>query len=108
MPSSLSIVIPAYNESARIARTLREVLSYLDDQPGGGEVIVVDDGSKDDTVRVSEETIALDPRAVGARLQPPDAPRHGPALQGHAVRLQGVPHGRVPPRGRGRFDRPLR
>jgi glycosyltransferase involved in cell wall biosynthesis len=62
MSSSLSIVIPAYNESARIAKTLREVLSYLDEQPTGGEVIVVDDGSKDDTVRVSEETIAAHPR----------------------------------------------
>src|SRR3954464_5593538 len=62
MPSSLSIVIPAFNESARIAKTLREVLSYLDEQPAGGEVIVVDDGSKDDTVGVSEETIAPHPR----------------------------------------------
>jgi glycosyltransferase involved in cell wall biosynthesis len=62
MPSSLSIVIPAFNESARIAKTLREVLSYLDEQPGGGEVIVVDDGSNDDTVGVSDETIAAHPR----------------------------------------------
>ena len=62
MSSSLSIVIPAFNESARIGRTLREVLAYLEGQPGGGEVIVVDDGSKDDTVRVSEETIAAHPR----------------------------------------------
>jgi dolichyl-phosphate beta-glucosyltransferase len=52
--SSLSIVIPAYNESARIGKTLRELLAYLEEQPGGGEVIVVDDGSKDDTVGVAE------------------------------------------------------
>jgi dolichyl-phosphate beta-glucosyltransferase len=53
--SSLSIVIPAYNESARIGKTLREILEYLEEQPGaGGEVIVVDDGSKDDTARVAE------------------------------------------------------
>jgi dolichyl-phosphate beta-glucosyltransferase len=51
--ASLSIVIPAYNESARIGRTLREVLAYLEEQPGGGEVIVVDDGSKDDTAGVA-------------------------------------------------------
>src|SRR5919199_5008824 len=62
MSSSLSIIIPAFNESARIAKTLRQVLSYLDEQPGGGEVIVVDDGSKDDTVGVSEETIREHPR----------------------------------------------
>jgi dolichyl-phosphate beta-glucosyltransferase len=52
--SSLSIIIPAYDESARIGKTLREVLAYLEEQPGGGEVIVVDDGSKDDTSRVAE------------------------------------------------------
>src|SRR5919199_5625359 len=57
MSSSLSIIIPAFNESARIAKTLRQVLSYLDEQPGGGEVIVVDDGSSDDTSRVAAEFI---------------------------------------------------
>ncbi|HYH84201.1 MAG TPA: dolichyl-phosphate beta-glucosyltransferase [Pyrinomonadaceae bacterium] len=57
MSSALSIVIPAYNESARIAKTLREVLAYLDEQPGGGEVIVVDDGSKDNTSQVAEQVI---------------------------------------------------
>ena len=56
--SSLSIVIPAYNESARIGKTLREVVAYLEEQPGGGEVIVVDDGSKDDTTSVAKEVFA--------------------------------------------------
>src|SRR5215208_1765329 len=56
--SSLSIIIPAYNESARIGKTLRELLAYLEEQPGGGEVIVVDDGSKDDTSRVAEGVCA--------------------------------------------------
>src|SRR5918911_1258589 len=57
-PSSLSIVIPAYNESARIGKTLRQLLAYLEEQPGGGEVVVVDDGSKDDTARVAEGVFA--------------------------------------------------
>lgn len=56
--SSLSIIIPAYNESARIGKTLREVLTYLEGQPGGGEVIVVDDGSQDDTAQVAEGVFA--------------------------------------------------
>ena len=63
MSSSLSIVIPAYNEATRIAKTLREVLTYLDEQPAGGEVIVVDDGSKDDTTRVAEEVIRAHTRS---------------------------------------------
>jgi dolichyl-phosphate beta-glucosyltransferase len=67
MSSSLSIVIPAYNESARIAKTLREVLAYLEEQPGGGEVIVVDDGSKDNTSQVAEQVIAA--HARGGRVE---------------------------------------
>src|SRR5215213_10282912 len=72
--SSLSIIIPAYNESARIGKTLREVLAYLEEQPGGGEVIVVDDGSEDDTVQVAEGVFA-ERRAHGVegrviRVQP--------------------------------------
>ncbi|MBC7929224.1 MAG: glycosyltransferase family 2 protein [Rubrivivax sp.] len=83
MSSSLSIVIPAYNESARIAKTLREVIAYLDEQPGGGEVIVVDDGSKDNTSQVAEEVIAAHASArVEGRVIRVE-PNRG---KGHAVR----------------------
>ncbi len=72
--SSLSIVIPAYNESARVGKTLRELLAYLEGQPGGGEVIVVDDGSKDDTARVAEavfeEHVAPGVEARVIRVEP--------------------------------------
>jgi dolichyl-phosphate beta-glucosyltransferase len=57
MSSSLSIIIPAYDESARIGKTLREILAYLEAQPRGGEVIVVDDGSKDNTSQVAQDVI---------------------------------------------------
>ena len=51
----LSIVIPAYNEQNRIGRTLDEILRFLKTQPYHAEVIVVDDGSTDETSqRVSE------------------------------------------------------
>lgn len=67
--SSLSIIIPAYNESARIGKTLREVVAYLEEQPGGGEVVVVDDGSKDETARVAEGVFAeRSPRGVEGRV----------------------------------------
>ena len=49
-PSS-SIVIPAYNESARIEATLREVVSCIRTEGWNAEVIVVDDGSTDSTAR---------------------------------------------------------
>jgi glycosyltransferase involved in cell wall biosynthesis len=48
----LSIVIPAYNESARIAQTLQRVLACVDRQGWDAEVLVVDDGSEDRTVEI--------------------------------------------------------
>jgi glycosyltransferase involved in cell wall biosynthesis len=55
MSRFLSIVIPAYNEEKRICRSLDDVLSFLERQTYTGEVIVVDDGSSDETAkRVSE------------------------------------------------------
>jgi dolichyl-phosphate beta-glucosyltransferase len=46
-----SIVIPAYNESARIDATLRDVVSCIRSEGWSAEVIVVNDGSTDSTVR---------------------------------------------------------
>ncbi len=50
----LSIVIPVYNEQRCIEDNLREVLAYLEAQPYPSEVIVVDDGSRDDTAALVE------------------------------------------------------
>lgn len=47
---SVSIVLAARNEQDGIQRRLRELLALLDDNPGFGEIIVVSDGSTDDTV----------------------------------------------------------
>jgi dolichyl-phosphate beta-glucosyltransferase len=46
---SLSLVIPAYNESARIRQTLQTAWDYLQQQPYETELLVVDDGSPDQT-----------------------------------------------------------
>lgn len=46
---SLSVVIPAYNESHRLPQTLAEIRPYLDAHFEKYEVLVVDDGSSDGT-----------------------------------------------------------
>lgn len=47
----ISIVIPAYNEEALIVSTLDCLHAYLSRRPESYEVIVVDDGSQDQTVQ---------------------------------------------------------
>ena len=92
-PILLSVVVPAYNEEKRIARTLEEIVQFLrrGARPAGAgqplspettEIIVSDDGSTDRTQEVARQTV----RGLGA----------GPALRvvvspvnrgkGHAVR----------------------
>jgi len=53
-----SIVIPAYNESARICRTIEKVLGFVQKQRWAAEVIVVNDGSTDDTAKIVQQYAA--------------------------------------------------
>ena len=46
----LSVVIPAYNEQDRLPSTLEEAVTWLREHvEGGWEIVVVDDGSRDET-----------------------------------------------------------
>jgi dolichyl-phosphate beta-glucosyltransferase len=47
----LSLIIPAYNEASRIERSLQAGLDYFADAVYSWEIVVVDDGSSDDTVK---------------------------------------------------------
>jgi len=47
-----SIIIPAYNESARLGATLDRVLDHVASQHWDAEVIVINDGSQDDTAEM--------------------------------------------------------
>ena len=58
----LSIVIPAFNESSRIEATLERVMNCVDAQGWDAEVLVVDDGSKDETASIVERWMDLYPR----------------------------------------------
>lgn len=51
----VSVVIPAYNESANIERSLSAILYYLNHKNYDFEVIVVNDGSKDDTLELAKK-----------------------------------------------------
>jgi dolichyl-phosphate beta-glucosyltransferase len=50
----LSVIIPAYNEEKRIGETLVKINDFLKKQDYSSEILVVDDGSTDKTVQVSE------------------------------------------------------
>jgi dolichyl-phosphate beta-glucosyltransferase len=50
-----SIVIPAYNEGERLHASLEKVMRYADQQRWDAEVIVVNDGSRDNTAQVVEQ-----------------------------------------------------
>jgi len=58
MAPKISIVIPAYNEAARLGASLRVIVAYLNDQRAESELIVVDDGSIDNTAQIAEQSLA--------------------------------------------------
>lgn len=62
MSALLSIVIPAYNESRRILPTLTRVLAFVEQKGWQAEVLVVNDGSRDDTAQVVGDFARQHPR----------------------------------------------
>lgn len=58
---AVSVIIPAYNEETRIGRTLEAVVAYFDSLGSAYEILVVDDGSSDQTARMVADFSALHP-----------------------------------------------
>jgi dolichyl-phosphate beta-glucosyltransferase len=56
----LSVVIPAFNESQRLGKTLEQTVAYLKQQPYSSEIWVVNDGSTDATSDLVKTFIAKD------------------------------------------------
>jgi len=56
-----SIVIPAYNESARIGGTIEKILAFSARNGWGAEILIVNDGSRDDTAQIVRQYAAGNP-----------------------------------------------
>ena len=67
-PFLLSVVIPAHNESAGIARTVDVIGAVLTSCAPAWEMIIVDDGSHDDTFERIRDIARRDPRIKGLRF----------------------------------------
>ena len=61
MNPTYSIVIPAFNEGRRLGPTLEKVLGYVRAQNWDAEVVVVNDGSRDNTADIVRSFAAKDP-----------------------------------------------
>jgi glycosyltransferase involved in cell wall biosynthesis len=61
---TVSVIIPAYNEERRLPTTLHAIVEFLHAQPYASEIIVVDDGSSDNTAAVVE-AFEMPPRVPG-------------------------------------------
>ena len=80
----LSIIVPAYNEEARLGRTLFRIHEYFGSDPrlaNALEIIVVDDGSTDRTAHIAQEWARATPER-GFRLFSNDGNRG----KGYSVR----------------------
>lgn len=66
----LSVVIPAYNEALRIGSTLEKVRQYLETRSYPSEIILVDDGSRDETPQLLADFCARYPAARALRNEP--------------------------------------
>ena len=58
MTPNLSIVVPAYDEEDRVGASIEKILSYVRENSLNAELIVVDDGSRDQTKSAAEDAMS--------------------------------------------------
>ncbi len=64
MSPYVSVVIPAFNEEANLASTVRTVSAKLEELETSFEILIVNDGSTDRTREIAEELVASDPDRI--------------------------------------------
>jgi len=77
----LEVVIPAYNEATRIPNTLRRTVGYLQAQPWTSRIVVVDNGSADQTGSAVERISADERGSVPIELVGCARPGKGAAVR---------------------------
>lgn len=67
---SISVVIPAYNEAPNVAKAIESAVAAIEKITSDYEIIVVDDGSRDDTSAVAGALLPRFPRLRVVRNEP--------------------------------------
>lgn len=67
-PPFLSVLVPAYNEEHRLRSTLEQLFEYLASRSFSVEVLVVDDGSEDQTAEIAEAYAASEGKSFPLRV----------------------------------------
>lgn len=86
-PLNVSLIIPAYNEERRIGKSLEQIFPFCNAQGYPYEVIVVDDGSTDETVALIRERFGDQPHL--RILQQPVHRGKGAAVQQGMLQARG-------------------
>ncbi len=77
-PPELSVVIPVFNEAAIIEGSIRELNARLSKLDRSFEIIIAENGSKDDTAKIARE---LEEELESVRLIQTGEPNYGLALR---------------------------
>ncbi len=85
--TTYSVIIPAYNESSRVGATLEKVLAYMAKRGWEAEVIVVNDGSTDNTADIVNSYAQRNPRL--RLLQNPGNRGKGYSIRNGMLQAQG-------------------
>lgn len=81
-PVELSIIIPAYNEEKRLGSTLDCCVDYLQHQTYTWEILIVDDGSSDDTPVIAMNFQTLHPGHIQLLQNPKNLGKGGSIKHG--------------------------